>query len=147
MVLSRRFLVHAVCTLAVFSAHSEEPSFSGTWFIDLRTSEQRAQNAECGGASFVLQQVGKKITGSHEMATVGCGRLNEGGDGTVEGRVSGNRAFLVVTSGRNGAVVKGVARLKQDSLYWETKEEVKAGEPEGDSPLILLKGLLRREKQ
>jgi hypothetical protein len=142
----RVLLVSAVASVAQ-GVLAADAKFSGTWSIDLRTHEQRAKNADCGGASFVLKQVGKALTGSHTMATVGCGRLNEGGEGTVKGRVVGNRALLVVTSGRNGAVVKGVATLKNDTLYWETKEEIKAGEPEGDSPLILNKGLLRRDNQ
>ncbi len=44
------------------------------------------------------------------MATVDCGRLNEGGEGTVTGVVTGNTAVLVVTSGRNGAIMLGTAR-------------------------------------
>jgi hypothetical protein len=81
------------------------------------------------------------------MATAGCGRINEGGEGTVSGMVSGSSAVLVVTNSRNGACVKGTATLRRDALYWETKEEIKAGEPAGDSALILGKGLLRRVKQ
>lgn len=145
MNLRETILTVAVILLPAHSACAADGNFSGTWFIDLRTAEQRAQNAECGGASFVLNQAGNRLTGSHTFATVGCGRLNEGGEGTVKGKIVGNRAHLVVTSGRNGAVVKGIATLKGDTLYWETKEEIKAGEPQGDSPLILGKGLLRRE--
>lgn len=143
----RRVLLVSAIALAAQNVRAADAKFSGTWSIDLRTHEQKAQNADCGGASFVLKLIGKAITGSHTMATVGCGRLNEGGEGTVKGHVVGNRALLVVTSGRNGAVVKGVATLRNDTLYWETKEEIKAGEPEGDSPLILDKGLLRRVNQ
>ena len=137
-------LLTSSLALAAQTTHATDEKLSGTWSIDLRTSEQKAQRAECGEASFVLKQAGKKITGSHSMATVGCGRLNEGGEGTVKGHIVGNRALLVVTSGRNGAVVKGYAALKGEALYWETTEEVKAGEPPGDSPLILRKGLLTR---
>lgn len=144
MILLRNLLLISAWSLGAQCTYAAETGFSGTWAVDLRTPEQKAQRAECGEASFVLLQTGKKITGSHTMATVGCGRLNEGGEGTVKGRVSGNRALLVVTSGRNGAVVKGVATLKNEALYWEITEEVKAGEPEGDSPLILGKGLLTR---
>lgn len=114
--------------------------------MDVRTTEEKAANAECGMASFVLKQTGARITGSHEFATADCGRLNEGGEGTVKGRVVGTVAHLVVTSGRNGAVVKGVATLRKGSLYWETKEEVSAGE-DGGSPLILDKGLLTKESK
>lgn len=124
-----------------------ETRFSGTWSVDLRTPEQKAQRAECGEASFVLRQAGNRITGSHAMATVGCGRLNEGGEGTVKGHIVGNRALLVVTSERNGAVVKGIAMLRNEDLYWTITKEVKAGEPEGDSPLILEKGLLTRARK
>ena len=140
----REVLLTSTLALAAQTTHAADGKLSGTWSIDLRTSEQKAERAECGKASFVLKQVGRKITGSHSMATVGCSRLNEGGEGTVKGRMVGNRALLVVTSGRNGAVVKGYAALKGEALYWETTEEVKAGEPPGDSPLILAKGLLTR---
>jgi hypothetical protein len=147
MSLFRNLLLTSALALAALSTYATETRFSGTWSADLRTKEQKAQRAECGEASFVLHQAGKKITGSHTMATVGCGRLNEGGEGTVKGHVIGNRAHLVVTSGRNGAVVKGIATLRNEDLYWETTEEVKAGEPEGDSPLIFGKGLLTRVKK
>ena len=36
------------------------------------------------------QQTEDRITSDHRTATVGCGRLNEGGDGTVNGYVLGN---------------------------------------------------------
>jgi hypothetical protein len=144
MKLPRRVLLILAIAFTTQSASAADAEFSGTWSIDLRTPEQRAQKAECGEAAFVLTQVGKKITGSHTMATVGCGRLNEGGEGTVKGRVVGNRAILIVTSGRNGAVVRGIATLEKNVLFWETKEEVKEGEPAGDSPLILGKGSLTK---
>lgn len=78
------------------------------------------------------------------MTTVDCGRINEGGQGTVNGRVVGNHALLSATSGRNGAVVKGVATLTNEGLHWKITEQIKAGEPKGDSPLFLKKGMLRR---
>ena len=144
MSITRGVLLISAIALATQSVRAADTKFSGTWSIDLRTPEQKAQNAECGEASFVLKQVGKEITGSHTMAAVGCGRLNEGGEGTVKGRVVGSRAVLLVTSGRNGATVKGVATLRNNVLFWETKEEVKEGEPAGDSPLILGKGSLTK---
>jgi hypothetical protein len=49
-----------------------------------------------------------------------------------------------VISGRNGAVVKGVATLKNKALQWETKEEIKEAVPRGDSPLILGEGRLSK---
>jgi hypothetical protein len=141
----RRTLLVSSLALATQVVHAvEDGKFSGTWTIDLRTPEQKAQGAECGEATFVLKQAGKRISGSHTMATVGCGRLNEGGEGTVKGQVVGGKALLVVTSGRNGAVVRGSASLRSNGLYWETTEEVQAGEPAGDSPLILSKGFLTR---
>jgi hypothetical protein len=51
----------------------------------------------------------------------------------------------VVTSGRNGAVVMGTATLQGGALHWQTLEEIRAGEPEGDSPLILGEGVLTRK--
>jgi hypothetical protein len=56
-------------------------------------------------------------------------------------------AVLVVTSGRNGAAVMGIAHLKNGALHWKTLEDIRAGEPEGDSPLILNYGILTRAKQ
>lgn len=141
---SRKVLLISVLAFAATAAQAANVRFSGTWSIDLRTTQQIAQSAKCGQASFVLKQEGEKITGSHTMATVGCGRLNEGGEGTVNGQVVGARALLVVTSGRNGAIVKGFATLRKSALYWETTEEVKAGEPAGDLPLILNKGVFTR---
>lgn len=47
---------------------------------------------------------------------------------------------------RNGGIVMGKTTLVGDRLRWETLQEIKSGEPEGDSPLILGKGTLRREK-
>jgi hypothetical protein len=120
-----------------------QPPFTGKWEIELRTQSQRKQNVECGNASFALVQVGDQITGSHSMATAGCARINEGGDGTVKGVVVGTTAVLVVTSGRNGAIVMGTATLRAGSLHWRTVDEIRAGEPQGDSPLILGQGVLR----
>ena len=143
----RQILLVAASLLTGVTATAAEPRFTGVWSIDLRTTDQKARNAKCGEASFVLRQVGKQVTGSHSMATVGCGRVNEGGEGTVDGVVSGSSAVLVVTSARSGAIVKGIATLERGALYWETKEGIKAGEHAGDSALILGKGLLRRVKQ
>ena len=50
------------------------------------------------------------------MATSGCGRINAGGEGTVKGVVIGQTAVLVITSGRNGAIVMGTAKLIKSSL-------------------------------
>ncbi|CAM8662569.1 hypothetical protein MCEMIEM13_01850 [Comamonadaceae bacterium] len=78
------------------------------------------------------------------MATVGCGRLNEGGEDTVSGVAHGNTAVLTVTSGRNGQVVRGTAKLEGSALHWKALKEIKAGEPEGASGLILGSGVLKR---
>ena len=127
-----------------FYAHGAEFGFTGSWSIDLRSPSEQTRNVECGVASFNLVQSGSSISGDHTFSTPGCGRLNEGGEGTVKGVVVGNTAVLVVTSGRNGAIVMGKATVKGNSLYWQTLEEIKQGEPEGDSPLILGKGRLSR---
>jgi hypothetical protein len=47
-------------------------------------------------------------------------------------------------SRRNDPFVKDVVTLKDERLYWNITEEIKADEPEGDSPLVLPKGILRR---
>ncbi len=61
------------------------------------------------------------------------------------GVVVGDAAVLVVTSGRTGAIVLGKAKLVGGKLAWQTLEEVRKGEPEGDSDLILGSGLLTRQ--
>ena len=140
-----RTAIAACSALAIaFHAHAVGPDFSGTWELDLRSAPEKLKNADCGTASFVLLQSGDRITGDHVMATTGCGRVNEGGEGTVKGVVMGSRAVLVVTSGRNGAVVMGTATLRGAQLEWKVLEEIKDGEPKGDSPLILSRGLLAR---
>jgi hypothetical protein len=119
--------------------------FTGTWTLDVRSPSERKRGTECGIATFSLKQTGKKIVGDHTFSVPGCGRLNEGGEGTVTGTAVGNKATLVVTSGRNGAVVRGRATLEGRSLHWVTVEALKPGEPEDDSPLILGKGTLTLE--
>ena len=131
------------CFLVLGSASAEQP-FTGEWEMDLRTRAERLAGAECGFANFKLAQNGNKVTGEHSMATVGCGRLNEGGEGTVEGTATGNTALLQVTSGRNGEVVRGRAVREGANLRWQTLERVKRGQPEWDSGLILGRGVLRR---
>jgi hypothetical protein len=91
-------------------------------------------------------QKGKRICGDHSFCTPGCGRCNEGDPGSVKGKLVGSTAILVVTSGRNGAIVKGKATRKGNTINWVTLEDIKPGEPEGDSPLILDKGTLKLDK-
>jgi hypothetical protein len=140
-----RALVVLALVIRPTIATSTETNFSGTWTIDLRTPAERISKAECGGATFTLKQTDDRIVGEHTFATVGCGRLNEGGEGTVKGVVVGSTAVLIVTSGRNGAVVFGVATIVGGRLKWDVLDEIKSGEPEGDSPLILQHGMLSRE--
>ena len=121
--------------------------FTGTWSIDLRTPAQRKEKAECGTATFKLIQTGTKLVGDHTFATPQCSRLNEGGEGSVKGMVVGDTAVLVVTSGRNGQIVMGSAKVRAGALHWQVTEEIKPGEPEGDSGLILHKGVLQKESQ
>lgn len=78
------------------------------------------------------------------MATAGCGRLNEGGKGTVSGVARGNAATQTVTSGRNGQVVRGMARMNGEALHWRVLKELERGDPEGHSGLILHSGVLNR---
>lgn len=119
-----------------------EPSFSGHWYLDLRTPQQREAKAECGGTGFDLVQQGNGITGTHYFATADCGRVNEGGE--VKGVAAGSEAILHVTSGRNGAVTRGRATLQGDRLEWQAENELEAAVPEGDASLILGKGVLER---
>jgi hypothetical protein len=137
----RFFLILFMCCPALCLA----ADFSGFWMKDLRTKAEIKSKAECGNALFDLKQTGDQITGSHSFATVGCGRLNEGGEGTVRGVVVGDVAVLTVISGRNGAVAIGKAKRKGNTLYWQYLDEIKPGEPEGDSPLILNTTTLKLE--
>jgi|SRR6185295_6559854 len=139
------FQVFTLAVLTLTGGAALAADFSGTWGIDLRTPAERNRKAECGSAHFVLTQVKDQIVGSHSFGTVDCGRTNEGGNDTVKGIVIGDTAVLVLTSGRNGAIVLGVAKLDGDLLRWETRETIRPGEPEGDSPLILGRGTLHRE--
>ena len=121
--------------------------FSGSWSIDLRTPPERAAGVACGEAVFELAQSGDRVTGEHSMAAPGCGRLNEPGCKSVSGVAIGRQAVLVVTSCRNGAVVLGKAERRGQNLYWHAVEELRPGEPMGDSALILSQGLLVPRKR
>jgi hypothetical protein len=136
----------ALALSAPAKAQGLSARFTGTWSIDLRTPSERKEKAECGTAVFTLTQTGTRIVGEHAMATPRCGRMNDGGEGTVKGIVVGRTAVLAVTSGRNGQVVLGSAQVRAGSLHWQVSEEIKAGEPEGDSGLILQSGVLHRER-
>lgn len=132
-------------TISAFGAAYAAP-FDGTWTIDLRSPAQKKANAECGSAVFVLKQNGNTITGDHQMATAGCGRLNEGGEGSVRGASQGKNAYLTVTSGRNGEIVRGQATRTGNFLRWNVTEQLVPGEPEGDSGLILSRGTLKKSR-
>jgi hypothetical protein len=135
-------LVHA----AAAESKYKEDNFSGNWTIDLRSTAERKLKTDCGLATFQLSQTGKNIIGRHDFATPGCGRINEGFDGSVEGYVIGSTAVLTVTSGRNGAVFKGNASRVGRQLRWVVHTEIKPGEPEGDA-LVLHRGTLTRSKK
>lgn len=137
-----RYLLALVLGWWCVGSLAADAVFTGAWRIDLRTADEKAAGAQCGEAGFELVQIGKRVAGSHWFVTPGCGRQNEGGEGTVRGVVVGNTAVLVVTSSRNGAVVLGTATLEQGALRWEYVDEIKPGEPETDSPLILNSSLL-----
>lgn len=85
--------------LLPFCCFAQPPIFSGTWNIDLRSAEERKLHFECGTATFELTQVGDKVSGNHYMSTPRCGRINEGGEGTVKGyQPGGTTAFTVGTA-------------------------------------------------
>lgn len=128
-------------------AYASANNFTGTWKIDIRSTSERHAKIECGYAIFTLRQVGNTIRGDHIFATAGCGRLNEGGDGSVQGYINNGEAILFITSGRNDAVVRGKAKIKKSKLIWETLEETKSGTSDGDSSLILSKGVLHRVRK
>lgn len=135
----------SVCSIGCVHNSIAGESFTGTWRIDLRTSPEKQRSADCGSAEFALTQTGDFITGTHSMATVGCGRINEAGP--VKGIAVGSTAVLVVTSARNGAIAMGTAKLSKGALRWHQVDEITAGSPKGDSPLILGDGSLTRASQ
>ena len=138
-------LAYAVSIFLLSTSLAEAaPNFSGSWSVDLRSAEEKRNNVECGAATFDLVQSKNEIIGNHAFATPGCGRLNEGGEGTVKGKVKGSVATLTVTSGRNGAVFVGTATLKGNTIAWAVSKQLSSGVPEGDSPLVLQKGVLIR---
>lgn len=143
---SMRYLKWAIlsCLLAaeLTVVHAAQTSYTGTWRIDLRSVAQKQANADCGYAKFKLKQVGTKVTGSHVLATVGCGRLNEGGEGSVKGTVESGVAVLAVTSGRNGAIVLGQAIRVGRHIHWQTRDDASSGTPGEGSALILGHGVL-----
>ncbi|RZL92347.1 MAG: hypothetical protein EOP76_11770 [Variovorax sp.] len=140
--MNRLFLPVSLVLLAYVGSSVAGEPFAGSWVIDLRTPAERQRGAECGTAEFVLAQAGDDITGTHSMAVSGCGRLNEGGP--VRGVVAGTTALLVVTSGRNGAIVMGTAKLSKGKLQLRQVDEIRAGDSEMDPPLILGCGSLAR---
>jgi hypothetical protein len=138
-------LAYAASILALSTPLAQAaPSFSGSWSVDLRSAEEKKNNVDCGAATFNLVQSKNEIIGDHTFSTPGCGRLNEGGEGTVKGKVKGGVATLTVTSGRNGAVFVGTATLQGNTMAWAVSKQLRSGEPEGDSPLVLQKGVLIR---
>jgi hypothetical protein len=137
----RKALAYAVSIFFLSTSLAEAaPNFSGSWSVDLRSAEEKKKNVECGSATFDLAQSKNEIIGNHTFATPGCGRINEGGQGTVKGKVKGNVATLTVTSGRNGAVFVGIATLKGNTMVWAVSKQLRSGVPESDSPLVLQKG-------
>jgi uncharacterized protein len=118
--------------------------FSGQWHIALC---DKSVSEECGGFTVYLIQVGDKICGDYLFATPGGGRLNEGAPRSIIGTVAeSNIANVVITSGRNDAVLKVRAAVDGDTLNWEVIEEVKHG-MEDESALVLEKGKLKRETE
>lgn len=140
-------LISCGCFTAAHTASlAANTDFTGHWVIDLRTVQQRQQKLDCGEATFTLKQTGDRITGDHTYSTAGCGRLNEGGEGTVKGIVSGSTAVLTVRSGRTGAVVLGKAARQGNRLTWTSLEEVAPGFPEHEPALILDTGVLSNQE-
>ena len=119
MALVHNTILGFVAAVFCANAFAADVNFTGRWKIDLRAPVERKQKLECGTAEFTLKQVGEKIVGSHTFSSVGCGRLNEGGEETVKGIVVGTTAVLVVTSGRNGGMVLGKATRHGNQLQWQ----------------------------
>ena len=135
----RRFLGVAIL-MAVASTTAFAANFTGVWSTDLCIE---GKGKPCGRTVFSLIQNGSRVCGDHTFMTANASRMNEGFPGSVRGTVVGNTAVLVVTSGRNNGTVIGKALITKNGLSWETLEEISSGDPEGDSPLIYDKGVLK----
>jgi hypothetical protein len=112
------------------AAKPASPDFAGDWVLDYRSAQDRRNGVECGSAYFRLDQRDDQIDGSFGASTLNCGRLDEGG--TVKGIVVGQVAVLVVTSGRNGAIVLGRATRRGGKLHWQAEQDIQPGQPDGD---------------
>jgi hypothetical protein len=124
----------------IASAQSSGP-FSGSWRLDLRSTEQRRANVDCGSASFMLKQEGSTVSGLYWYYSPGCGGLEEGAE--VHGVVVQATAVLTVTSTRSDDIVMGTATLRNGSLHWQSGPTVKQG---GGDANILSRGILKRER-
>lgn len=117
------------------------PPFAGTWSVDLRSPAQTTGTADCERATLELVQEGRLIRGSYRQADADCALLENGA--RVVGQATGKVAILEIHSSRNGAVVRGRAVVRGDKLYWQARNRVVHGKPEGDER-ILGRGMLSR---
>lgn len=135
-------LLRLLFALALVSAQlpAAAADFTGEFTVSICPD---GKSKPCGGASLTLIQNGARICGDHSFATPGAGRINEGFPGSVRGTVIDQTAVLVITSGRNNAIVFGKALMVGRNLQWQTLEEIFEGSPSGDA-LIFAKGILER---
>jgi hypothetical protein len=113
--------------------------FAGTWTIDLRPPGQGV--AGCDRATLELRQEGRQIRGSYRQADASCAPLEDGA--RVVGQATRKVATLEIHSSRNGAVVRGRAVVRGDKLFWQARNVVVHGKPEGDER-SLNRGILSR---
>jgi hypothetical protein len=72
MKLRRNLIAMALLALTPSLCAAADPSFTGTWSLDRRTSDQLNRDDICGGAGFILQQVGKDIRESTTTSQPGA---------------------------------------------------------------------------
>lgn len=127
----------------VMSPALAEPAapFAGTWSISLHSPGPSATSADCELATMELHQEGRQIRGSYRQADADCAQLEDGAQ--VVGQATRKVATLEIRSSRNGAVVRGRAVVRGDKLFWQARNVVVHGQPEGDER-ILSGGILSR---
>lgn len=134
MYLKRHAACIALLLLVQGVSTAAETDFSGTWTIDYRSALQRRQKVECGGGSITLKQEGNRIRGSHGFASLGCGRLDEGEEGSIKGIVVGSTAVMTIASVRDETILLVKATRQGNTLNWAVIDDVQQGSGENLLP-------------
>ncbi|HEY9097135.1 MAG TPA: hypothetical protein VIN35_15430, partial [Hydrogenophaga sp.] len=129
-----------LCVAGPAQGAAAQADFSGSWRIAL-CDKDRPQ-AECGAFTVHLVQKGDRVCGTHNAATPGLARVDEGGPRSIVGQVVGRTAVMAIRSGRSEGVYLVSARQRSGSIDWHRQETVDAGN--GDTDVIADQALLQR---